>query len=203
MPSTRQMSVSCAEVEFILSPPKDARRASNVPQGAWHARSLQSKYAAAASSASRVHRWHRARTLEAQCRGPGWHLICICRPPKPYRQRTLGVHRRALHARVCYVPAGDAAHTAVIAHCSITPVIAHCSITPVCSLRAPVSLKTRTGDVRRRYGHLRFGYRIRRRPAAERCTADCDRGLNKAIIGSDNGLSPAKDQAIIWTHADL
>ena len=35
-------------------------------QGAWHARSLQSKYAAAASSASRVHRWHRARTMEAR-----------------------------------------------------------------------------------------------------------------------------------------
>ena len=35
-------------------------------RGAWHARSLQSKYAAAASSASRVHRWHRARTMEAR-----------------------------------------------------------------------------------------------------------------------------------------
>ena len=35
-------------------------------QGAWHARSLQSKDAAAASSASRVRRWHRARTLEAR-----------------------------------------------------------------------------------------------------------------------------------------
>ena len=35
-------------------------------QGAWHARSLQSKYAAAASSASRVRRWHQARTLEAR-----------------------------------------------------------------------------------------------------------------------------------------
>ena len=35
-------------------------------QGAWHARSLQSKYAAAASSASRVRRWHRARTSEAR-----------------------------------------------------------------------------------------------------------------------------------------
>ena len=35
-------------------------------QGVWHARSLQSKYAAAASSASRVRRWHRTRTLEAQ-----------------------------------------------------------------------------------------------------------------------------------------
>ena len=88
--------------------------------------------------------------------------------PKPYRQRTSEVHRRALHARVCYVPAGDAAHAAVIAHCSITA---------ACSLRAPVSLKTRNGDVRRRYGSLRFGYRIRRRPAAERCTAGCDRGF--------------------------
>ena len=35
-------------------------------QGAWHTRSLQSKYAAAAFSASRVRRWHRARTLEAR-----------------------------------------------------------------------------------------------------------------------------------------
>ena len=35
-------------------------------QDAWHARSLQSKYAAAASSASRVRRWHRARTLQAR-----------------------------------------------------------------------------------------------------------------------------------------
>ena len=35
-------------------------------QGARHACSLQSKYAAAASSASRVRRWHRARTLEAR-----------------------------------------------------------------------------------------------------------------------------------------
>ena len=35
-------------------------------QGAWQARSLQSKYAAAASSASRVHRWHRACTLKAR-----------------------------------------------------------------------------------------------------------------------------------------
>ena len=35
-------------------------------QGAWHARSLQSKYSAAASSASCVRRWHRARTFEAR-----------------------------------------------------------------------------------------------------------------------------------------
>ena len=35
-------------------------------QGAWHARSLQSKYAAAASSASRLRWWHQARTLEAR-----------------------------------------------------------------------------------------------------------------------------------------
>ena len=35
-------------------------------QCAWHARSQRSKYAAAASSASRVRRWHRARTLEAR-----------------------------------------------------------------------------------------------------------------------------------------
>ena len=35
-------------------------------QGAWHARSLQSKYAVAASSASRVRRWHRARTLKVR-----------------------------------------------------------------------------------------------------------------------------------------
>ena len=82
---------------------------------------------------------------------------------------TWKVHRRAPHARVCYVPAGDAAHAAVIAHCSITV---------ACSVRAPASLKTRIGDVRRQCGSLRFGCRIRRRPAAERCTAGCDRGLN-------------------------
>ena len=35
-------------------------------QGAWHARSLQSKYAAAASSASRVRWWHWACMLEAR-----------------------------------------------------------------------------------------------------------------------------------------
>ena len=35
-------------------------------QGVWYARSLQSKYAAAASSASRVGQWHRARTLEVR-----------------------------------------------------------------------------------------------------------------------------------------
>ena len=35
-------------------------------QGAWHTRSLQSKYAAAASSASPVRWWHQARMLEAQ-----------------------------------------------------------------------------------------------------------------------------------------
>ena len=35
-------------------------------RGAWHARSLQSKYAAAASSASHVRRWRRARTSEAR-----------------------------------------------------------------------------------------------------------------------------------------
>ena len=35
-------------------------------QGAWHARSLQSKYAAVASSASHVRRWHQAPTLEVR-----------------------------------------------------------------------------------------------------------------------------------------
>ena len=138
-------------------------------QGAWYARSLQSKYTRRLRPLRHAYvggtghaRWRHG------CRGPGWHSICICRPPKPYRQRTSEVHHRALHARVCYVPAGDAAHAAVIVHCSITA---------ACSLRAPASLKTRTGDVRRRYGSLRFGYRIRRRPAAERCTAGCDRGF--------------------------
>ena len=65
--SPRQMSVSCAEVEFILSPPK-AR--SPYLQRACKVRdmqlSLQSKHAAAASFASRVCRRHRARTLEAR-----------------------------------------------------------------------------------------------------------------------------------------
>ena len=107
------------------------------------------------------------------CRGPGWHCICICRPPKPFRLPTSEVHRRALQARVCYVPAGDAAHAAVIAHCSIIA---------ACALSAPASVKTRTGDVRRRYVSLRFSYRIRRRPAAEMCTAGCGRGLSDIVF---------------------
>ena len=140
--STRQMSVSCAEVEFILSPPKARspclQRACKVREVCCRAsmrrlRPLRHAYVGGTGHA----RWRHG------CRGPGWHLICIYRPPKPYWQRTLEVHRRALHARVCYVPAGDAAPTAVIAHCSITA---------ACSLRAPASLRT-----------LRFGYRIRRR----------------------------------------
>ena len=131
-------------------------------QGAWHARSLQSKYAAAASSASRVRRWHRARTLEARLSRSRLASNLYL----PAAQTVPATHVGG--ARVCYVPAGDSAHAAVIAHCSITA---------ACSLRAPASLKTRTGDVRRRYGSLRFGYRIRRRPAAERCTAGCDQGL--------------------------
>ena len=64
--SNRQMSVSCAEVEFIVFPPKAhspcLQRACKVRD----ARSLQSKYAAAASSASGIRWWHRARILEAR-----------------------------------------------------------------------------------------------------------------------------------------
>ena len=52
--------------------------------------------------------------------------------------------------------------------------------TAACSLHAPASLKTRTGDVRRRYGSLRFGYRIRRRPLVERL--GCDRGFISATL---------------------
>ena len=85
---------------------------------------------------------------------------------------------------------GDAAHAAVIAHCSITA---------VCSLRAPASLKTRTRDVRRRYGSLRFGYRIRRRPATERCTAGCDRGLTYLHIRSLNAVE-IHYPPIVWGH---
>ena len=83
---------------------------------------------------------------------------------------------------VCYVPAGDAAHAAVIAHCSITA---------ACSLRAPASLKTHTSDVRRRHGCLRFGYRIRRRPATERCTAGCDRGFT-AVANCQTSFQKAR-----------
>ena len=166
------MSVSCAEVEFVLSPPK-AR--SPCLQGACKVRDTHVRCRASMRRLRPLRHAYVGGTGHARwrhgCRGPGWHLICIYRPPKPYRQCTLEVHRRALHARVCYVPAGDAAHAAVIAHCSITA---------ACSLCAPASLKTRTGDVRRRYGSLRFGYRIRRRPAAERCTAGCDRGFTCA-----------------------
>ena len=53
VPSTMQMSVSCAEVEFILSPPKARSRASNVS-----ARCVTHTFAA-------EHRLHQARTLEA------------------------------------------------------------------------------------------------------------------------------------------
>ena len=64
--STRQMSVSCAEVVFFIPTESTLAVPPTCLQGAWHTRSLQSKYAAAASSASRVRRWHRARTLEAR-----------------------------------------------------------------------------------------------------------------------------------------
>ena len=115
------MSVSCAELEFILSPPKARspclQRACKVRDthvrcraSMRRLRSLRHAYVGGTGHA----RWRHG------CRGPGWHLICICRQPKPYRQRTSEVHCRALYARVCYVPAGEAAHAAVIAHCSIT-----------------------------------------------------------------------------------
>ena len=123
-------------------------------QGAWHARSLQSKYAAAASSASHVRRWHLARKLEARLSRS--RLALNLHLPAPNRTGNTQ----------------DAVHAAVIAHCSISA---------ACSLRAPASLKTGTGDVRRQYGSLRFGYQIRRRPATERCTAGCDRGFKGVI----------------------
>ena len=64
--STMQMSVSCAEVEFIIPNESTLAVPATCLQGAWQARSLQSKYAAAASFASRACRRHRARTLEAR-----------------------------------------------------------------------------------------------------------------------------------------
>ena len=117
--STRQMLVSCAEVEFILSPPK-AR--SPCLQSNCNVRDM---HVCCRASMRRLRPLRRAYVCGTGhslwrhgCRSPGWHCIRICRPPKPYRQRTSEVHRPALHARVCYVPAGDAAHAAVIAHCS-------------------------------------------------------------------------------------
>ena len=118
MLSTGQMSVSCVEVEFILSPTKARSlclqrackvRDTHIPCKA-SMRPLRHAYICGTGQA----RWRHG------CRDPGWHWICICRSPKLYRQRTSDMHRRALHARVCYVPTGDTAHAAVIAHCSIT-----------------------------------------------------------------------------------
>ena len=135
--SNRQMSVSCAEVEYILSPPKVRspclQRACNV----------RDTHVRCRASMRRLRPlWHRARMMEAQLLRSrlalNLHLATVQTVPAMHE-----VHHRALHARVCYVPTGDAAHAAVIAHCSITT---------ACSLRAPASLKTRTGDVRR-YGY--------------------------------------------------
>ena len=137
-------------------------------QGAWHARSLQSKYAAAASSASRVRRWHRARTLEARLSRsrlalnlhlpagqtvPATHVGGA--PPCAARTCLLRSRRRR-GARSSYCTLFN--NRCVLSACSCVS-------------------QNRTSDVRRRYGSLRFGYRILRRPAAERCTAGCDRAL--------------------------
>ena len=142
------MSVSWAEVEFILSPPK-AR--SPCLQRACKVRDMHVRCRASMRRLRPLRHAYGGGTGHARWRhgywGPGWHWICICRPPKPYRQSTSEVHRR--------------------------------SITAACSLCAPASLKTRTGDVHRRYGSLLFGHGIRRRPATERYTAGCDRGFRQ------------------------
>ena len=66
--STRQMSVSCAEVEFILSPPKARspclQHACKVRDT--HVRCRASIRRLRPLAASHVRRWHRARTLEAR-----------------------------------------------------------------------------------------------------------------------------------------
>ena len=131
-------------------------------------------------------RWHRARTLEARLSRsrlalnlhlPAAQTVQATHfggaPPCAARTRLLRSHRRR-SARSSYC-------TLFNNHC-------------VLSARSSVS-QTRTGDVRRRYGSLRFGYRIRRRPAAERCTAGCDRGLIGVHLG--NGLVLNRGQAII------
>ena len=56
-----------------------------------------------------------------------------------------------------YLPAAQTVPATHVGGAQVT-VIAHCSITAACSLSAPASLKTRTGDVRWRYGSLYFGY---------------------------------------------
>ena len=195
MLSTGQMSVSCVEVEFILSPTKARspclQRACKVRDTHIRCKASMCPLRHAYICGTGQARWRHG------CRDPGWHWICICRSPKLYRQRTSDVHRRALHARVCYVPTGDAAHAAVIAHCSITA---------AGSLRAPASLKRRTGDVRRWYGSLRFGYRIRRRPATERCTAGCDRGISKVSAASclaELSHRRANCNKIVWWPCSL
>ena len=147
-------------------------------QGAWHARSLQSKYAAAASSASRVRRWHRACTMEARLSRSrsalNLHLPAV--------QTVLATHiggAPPCAARTCLLRSCRR-RSARSSYCTLFN--NRCMLS-ACSLHAPASLKTRTGDVRRRYGSLRFGYWILRRPAAERCTADCDRGLSCVAMG--------------------
>ena len=96
-------------------------------QGAWHARSLQSWYAAAASYASCVRRWHRARTLEARLSRSrlalNLHLPAAETVPAthvggapPCAARTCLLRsrrRRSAHSQL---------HTAVIAHCSTSTV---------------------------------------------------------------------------------
>ena len=69
-------------------------------QGTWHPRSLQSKYAAAASSASRVRRWHRARTLEARL---SWSRLALNLHLPAAQNRTGNARRRCTPcaARTC------------------------------------------------------------------------------------------------------
>ena len=176
--STRQMSVSCAEIKLRLSPPKARspclQRACNMP-----ARCVIRTFAAEQVCGGCV--LCVTRTSVA----PGMHVGgTAVEVPAGIKFAFAGRPNRTGNARVCDVPTGDAAHAAVIAQCSVTA---------ACSLRAPASLKTRTGDVRRRYGSLRFGYRIRRRPAAERCTAGCDWGFKEVVRHTGHNIIPWRD----------
>ena len=125
-------------------------------QGAWHARSLQSKYAAAASSASRVRRWHRARTLEARLSRSrlalNLHLPAAQAVPTTH---VGGAPPCAAHT--CLLPSTrDAAHAAVIAPCSITAACScvsqnthrwRASAVRFCAFRLPNPTQTRRREV--------------------------------------------------------
>ena len=138
--STRQISVSCADVKFILSPPK--ARSPCLQRARCVTRTFAAEQVCGGcvlcvtrtSVAPGMHVGGTAVEVPA-----GTKFAFTGRPNRTgnARRRCTTVHHRALHAHVCCVPAGNVAHAAVIAHCSITA---------ACSLRAPASLKIRTGD---------------------------------------------------------